>query len=293
MFKKSLLALAVVGFAGVANAGTIASSYDGAELATTPTSSSIEAAQSTTVTADAVLQAGIGGYQVGDTITFQMTGAKIDLATSLSPTLAVSGGAVGVDDITILDITETQVRFTVNDGSVAGGGVLELTGINLDATDLGASSEVSYNAFATNTSGTMFDVSSGAVVADLIKQYSAVVTTKLDGVIDVTADRQSLALNGTDAFSGQLINEDTLVITVTQDAGGTIVNPVNGTYTITAAEGFSWLDEAADASDDDTAATPAELKTYFDNAGSALVSGDAFEGASLNESLDTLTIQQA
>jgi hypothetical protein len=135
----------------------------------------------------------------------------------------------------------------------------------------------------------VFDVSSGAVVADLVKQYSAVVTTKLDGIIDVTKDRQSLAENAEDGFTGEDEDADTLVITVTQDATGTVVNPVNGTYTITAAEGFAWLDAAADTTDDDdTAATSGQLDTYL--SANFVGTASTFGSASLNASLDTLTI---
>ncbi|MDT0602808.1 hypothetical protein [Thalassotalea castellviae] len=330
MFKKTLLALSIAGIAGFANAGTVvtsvtevangaavacngdavvddtASNVDGVyeatgttnttpavgatcviaeTLVTTPTSSSIEAAQNVAVPANASLVAGIGGYEAGDTITINISGAQIDTATSLSPTLT---DASGVLTINVLDITATAVRFTVTAGTSAGYVILNLTGINLDATGLSASTEVTYDAFATNTSGTDFDVSSGVVVADLVPQYSATVVDSMDGIIDVSADRKSLALNADDAHTGEVLNQDTLAIAVSLDATGTIITPATVEYVFSG--DFSWLETAANTSDDGKAATAAEVQTYLGGGFYTGTGDDTLTSTTLNADMDTLTV---
>jgi hypothetical protein len=285
---------------GVADGTTVASvTYTGIaactvqlpqQTVTTATLHSIEAAQNVAVPANATLVAGIGGYDVGDTITINISGAQIDLATSVAPTLTdLTTGGGGIATIGVLDITASQVRFTITGANnVAGKGALDLTGINLDATGLSSNTEVQYSAFATNTSGTDFDVTSGVVVVNLVPQYSATVTDLLDGIVDVSADRQSLALNADDAHTGEIINQDTLALAVSLDATGTTITPATVAYVISG--NFAWLDGAADTTADATAATPAELATYL---GAGFYTGtgdDTFLSATLNADLDQLTV---
>ncbi|WDE13273.1 hypothetical protein [Thalassomonas haliotis] len=262
-------------------------------ITTAPISSSIEAAQNTLVPVTASLVAGIGGYDVGDTLTFNLTGATIDTANSPAPTLTSNEAGIVIN---VLDITTTTVRFTVDATSnkVSGLGILNLGGVNLDATGLSTSTEVSLSSFATNTSGTQFDVTAAAVVADLVPQYSTEVTTAMDGVIDVSLDRQSLEdVGATDtAGTGEAVDNDTLVLTTTLDATGTTVTP--STITFTFGGDFTWLETVANTSDDSVAATDAEVLLYLDTTQTAafLTGGtdDAMTAASLNEDMDELTI---
>lgn len=250
-------------------------------------SSSLEFAQNGNVPVSATLVAGIGGYDVGDTITINLSGALVDTVVSTLPTL--TSAELGVI-INVLDITTTGVRFTVDATSakISGKGILVLGGVFLDATGLSATTQVSVSAFATNTSGTQFDVTAGVKVADLVPQYSSAVSAKLDGVIDVSADRKSLAVNAADTTTAQAINNDTLTVTVSKDSTGSSITPATVEYAITG--DFSWLDTSADTSADAVAATPAELATYL-TAGFYVGTGDdTFLSATLSAAKDVLTV---
>jgi len=262
------------------------------QASSTPISSSIEAAQNVSVPADATLVSGIGGYDVGDTITIQISGALIDKTATeaLIPSLVDQAGTAVAS---VLDVEPGAVRFTVGTANSAARAIFALTNIVLDATGLSASSEVTYNAFATNTSGTNFDVSTGAVVADLVPQYSATVTTALDGIVDVSQDRQSLAVNSDDNKSSELVDDDTLVVAVSLDATGTVITPSTVNYAISG--NFAWLDALANTSDDGVAATAAEVLAQL-NAGTTFYTGtgdDSLTSATLNADLNVLTVVTA
>lgn len=244
---------------------------------------------------------GIGGYDQEDTITLTFAGAKIDTALSTNPTLTLATGTPGDGDIEILDITETAVRFTVKDaGGVDNDDILTLAGIVLDSTGLSASTDVKLDAFATNTSGTQFDVIPAVSVHQLVPQYSAKVTTKFDGIIDVSEDRQSLALNDADLLNpvagvaDEADDQDTLLIDVDLDATVNEVAAQDITFVVKG--DFAWLAEAADTTANDNApATAAQITTYLNAADVYSTDGGAnFGDASsyaLNDELTELTIK--
>ncbi|MCJ8294469.1 MAG: hypothetical protein MJK15_08695 [Colwellia sp.] len=255
-------------------------------VSTTAISSSIEAAQNIQVIANASIVSGIGGYDVGDTITIAITGATID-KTATEALIPVLNDVSGTATINVLDVEANAVRFTVvGAANTPASVILDLTNVVLDATGLTGETEVSYNAFATNTSGTNFDISSGVVIADLVPQYSATTTVALDGIIDVGQDRQVIADMGAadTAGTGENENEDTLTVTISLDATGTVLVPGETVYTI--GGDFSWMMDADVAGNDDGTVDPAEIATVVTY--SSVQTDDTVTYA-LNEEMNELT----
>jgi hypothetical protein len=231
---------------------------------------------------------GLGGLKDEDTLTINMTGAKIDVAKTLAPSIVVAGdngvsGAGGVvADISfdVLDVAAdgTQVRFTVQSSApgtkaVAPNAILDISGIFLDSTGLSNSTSVALSAFATNTSGTQYDPANAQTVTTLTPQYTAEVTTKFDALIDVSQDRQTFST----------ANADSLTLKVTKNTDNLELTPAEATYAITG--DFSWMkDKSIDANENGTL-TSAELATAVGYAGA-----DAVKSRSLNAAMDTLTI---
>lgn len=229
---------------------------------------------------------GLGGLKDEDTLTINMTGAKIDVAKTLAPTIVVggdngvTGGVVANITFDVLDVAAdgTQVRFTVQSSTpgtiaVAPNAILDISGIFLDSTGLSNSTSVALSAFATNTSGTQYDPANAQTVTTLTPQYTAEVTTKFDALIDVSQDRQTFST----------ANADSLTLKVTKNTDNLELTPAEATYAITG--DFSWMkDKSIDANENGTL-TSAELATAVGYAGA-----DAVKSRSLNAAMDTLTI---
>lgn len=252
-------------------------------LPTTGTSatskSPIEQSAAIIVTADIV--AGAGGYRQEDTITINFS-SPIKTTTIPAMATTAAGGAV----FELLDITANTVRFTVKSGSgdVPAFGILNLTNVQLDTSNLSSGTKVSIDTFATNTSGTNYDVIAATEIHELVPQYSAKVTRKFDGIIDVSADRQSLTAQTSPVDA---LNKDTLIVDVTRDATTNLVTAADTTYTITG--DFAWVADAANTSDDGKAVTAAEVTAYF--AGKTLINGGDATSVVLAEDSDKLYVK--
>ena len=235
-----------------------------ADTASTATAKS-PVEQTATISVGAAIVAGAGGFRQEDTITINFSGAKIKPA--VVPTLVTAAG-VATDHFELLDITDSQVRFTVktqSNGDVPAFAILNLAGVSLDTTGVTTGSKVSIDTFATNTSGTQYDVTAAKAIHELVPQYSMDVDRKFNGIINVSDDRQSLAAE--DGTAGPTINDidqDTLQVEIDLDATTNPVTVADVTFTLTG--DFSWLPEAANASDDGKAATAAEITTYLNAA---------------------------
>ncbi|WP_405598802.1 MULTISPECIES: hypothetical protein [unclassified Pseudoalteromonas] len=233
-----------------------------------------------------VVVAGIGGYKDEDTLTFQISGAKLDTALTTAPTISVgalgqAGAGVTFD---VLDITDSQVRFTVQGATsqtdfVKGNAVLKLAGLFLDSTGLASSTSVNVNSFATNTSGTKFDEASAATIVTLVPQYTAEVTNAFDEMIDVGKDRQEFANGPSDTLNLKVEQN-----TSTTPAGLALVPDV-ATFVVTG--DFSWmLDDDIDLNEDG-ALTTTELAKAVTYAGSASVTKLALNAAKTQLTITT------
>lgn len=250
-----------------------------------------------TIALTASIVSGIGGYAAEDTLTLNFSGAKIDTALTVAPALTQRGTTA----LAILDITDTTVRFTVPAGqTVTPTEILDLTGIFLDSSSLSTATDVKIDMFATNTSSTQYDITAPASVHGIVPQYSTVISRTFNGIINVSDDRQSLldedtaaaaAANGATQTADHL-DQDTMFVTVTMDATTNQVAAADTTLTIKG--DFSWLEEAANTSNDGVAATAAEITTYLNAANIYSYGGAAWGDANsytLNSDLDTLTIK--
>lgn len=235
---------------------------------------------------DPIIVAGIGGYKSEDTITIDLTGAKVDLTETVAPTLSVVG-ADGVSQLladvsfTVLDISENQVRFTLQSTDsladfVVPGAILQLDDVFLDSTGLSTTTAVGVSSFATNTSGTQFDPAANVVITTLVPQYSAEVTNDLDAQIDVGKDRQQFA-------TGPLT--DTLNLAVSKNTVGLELTPAEATYVITG--DFSWMVNDTDDTNKDGKLSSADIANAVTYAG---VVDDTAKSYALNSAMTELTI---
>lgn len=229
----------------------------------TTVKASIEAAQVGAAQLPGVVIAGIGGYEDESTITIDISNAKVDLTKTVAPFLEYSVGsylaadgvtvvpATGVRTIPVLDITETQVRFTVPVGQdVPPLAVISIEDVFLSATGLTGTTVVDIKSKATNTAGLDYDVTDWTPVLELKPQYSAAVSRKYDAIIDVTEQRQSLLPNTT-LSAPDALDEDTFVLDVTQEvtAGiGAELAATGGALSIISqmTGGFGWMDTDGD-----------------------------------------------
>jgi hypothetical protein len=241
-----------------------------------------------TVSIVATIQPGIGGYKIEDTLTLNFTGADIDTTLTTAPKLMVRGGQT----LEVLDITSSTIRFTVPSGGadVLATEILDLSLVTLDSSGLSAATDVKLDTFATNTSGTKYDVAEAVSVHGLVPQYSAAVDYKFNGIIDVSADRQSLVKSATTDTIVDLVDTDTLRVDVDLKATTNFVAPSDITFEIKG--DFAWLNESADTTADGKAATAAEIATYLGDYMS--IDGGATKSApdssSLNKELTSLFI---
>lgn len=235
-----------------------------------------------------IIVAGIGGYRAEDTITVNISGAKIDLTKTTAPTLTVaadgvqkSGAISGAGDTVtfdVLDISANQVRFTVKSSDAAtvtvrGNAMLNLANVFLDSSGLASDTTVAVSSSAKNTSGTDFDPASAATVTTLVTQYSAEVTKKLDAKIDVGTDRQQFE-NGS--------KTDTLTLKVEKKTDNKELVPATTSYTIKG--DFSWMSDDSIDLNKDGKFTTAELQKAVSYAGA-----DTIKSLALNTAKNELT----
>ncbi|MEQ2352716.1 hypothetical protein [Pseudoalteromonas piscicida] len=253
-------------------------------LSTTSVKDGLEYSSVKAIEIKPVIVAGIGGYKDEDTITVNLSGAKVDLTKTTAPTITVGDDGLSTAQANfsfdILDITADRVRFTVQSVNakndfVKGGAVLQLGGIFLDSKGLSSDTAVSVDSFATNTSGTDFDVASARVITTLVNQYTASVSSLLDASIDVGKDRQEFA-NGT---------SDALVVAMKKNTDNLELTPAEVHYTITG--DFSWmLDDDIDTNKDGKLSS-AELGKAVKVAG---LTDDAAKSYAVNTELTKLTV---
>ncbi|EAR28894.1 hypothetical protein PTD2_07619 [Pseudoalteromonas tunicata D2] len=254
-------------------------------LSTTAAKDGLEYTQATALEIKPVIVAGIGGYKAEDTLTFQFSGAKLDLTKTTAPSITVAAAGQAGAGVTfdILDITDSQIRFTVKattpaNDFVRGNGILELSNIFLDSTGLAATTSVMVNSFGTNTSGTKFDESTAATIVSLLPQYTTEVTTLLDADIDVGKDRQQFANN---------LTADVLAVKHTKNpTSANVLVPANTTYVVTG--DFSWAYAPSVDTNKDGKLSSAELMA----ANVAVLAGgdDTVKSLALNATNTELTI---
>lgn len=259
---------------------------------TTPAKDGLEYAGATNIELTPDFIVGLGGLKDEDTITINVSGAKIDTAATTAPMLAVRGdGSVTggtANDITfdILDVAAdgSQVRFTVQSSapgtiSVAGNAILDLSDVFIDSTGLSSTTAVAIESFATNTSGTDYDPSALTTITTLTPQYTAAVTDEYDALIDVGADRQQFESNAT---------TDAMSFSMTKNTTGLELTPATASYVV--AGDFSWFANAAVDANEDGKYSSAEIGNAVAYAGD---NDDAATSFAVNADLNEVTITAA
>lgn len=245
--------------------------------------------------------AGVGGFQLEDTIIFTVTGGVIDEAASAGATLS---GAGGVTDFTLLGVVDNTILFTV-DATQAPRQIVDIAGVVVTPT-AGADS-VSISSVVQNTANVQYDKSAAVEITKIAKQYSATSFVAADGVIDVATDRFDFEANEDDSAdkalalggAGEAIVNDTLVVQVTENTTQGNLTPLSGEVVLSG--NFSWMMDL-DANDDGELSS-AEIEAGFnftpyasvDNLTGALVAGAADDAntagkAELNDEMTELTI---
>lgn len=279
MFKKTLVATAVLAVAGVAQAGTVASTEDSVTsqyLASTGVTSggasNEHRANDVTVTLGAE-------YTSNDTFTLTftaklnsdlpstLTGAPSDLAGNNSDLLGVtfsklSGGNAGDTTATYrltgtsttgLDDSDNNAGFKT---PVTNGQTLTIPAANLDflKADLAAGVKVSFSA-ATNNGATMDTGGGDNRTASLVKVIKQFTTTapSFARVVDVEAQRLSFVdLDKDNAGANDFKVTGTFNIASETTAGNVFARPLAGTEAVTHTllGDFSWIVDTDEDADD-------------------------------------------
>jgi hypothetical protein len=249
---------------------------------------SAEGAAANGVTVTATLITGVGGVTDEDTIIITVSGGLVDEDASAGATLTSLKATPST--FTLLGVVGNQILFTVDSGEQVAREIYDLAGLVVTASD--GATAISLSAATQNTANVQYDTSPSTELVVLETQYSAAIENDFDGIIDVGTARKTLAVNAKDEFTGQIINEDTITVSVEE-------NSVNGNLdsdevVITLEGDFSWMAQL-DTSDDGNDITSGELAAGFTYSSHTTVAlgddgDDAFDEAAINDAMDTLTI---
>jgi hypothetical protein len=213
---------------------------------------SAEGAAANGVVLDVDVITGIGGVAAEQTIIFTVEGGTIDQTLSLGATLTTGDPVSTTSVFTLTGVVGNTILFSANgDYPVAAvqRQILELKGVAV-IPNTGVT-EVTLSAETTNTSGIVVDNADAEGVTNIAAQYSASVPVVLDGVIDVTDERKTLAVIAKDSYNSsepgkqlaEAANEDTLVVKVNVETSQGNLVPTEATITLKGK--FGWMAELA------------------------------------------------
>lgn len=265
MFKKTLVALALTGLAGVANAAKITDTDSVLSLEGIAKLSVVDldvVGAGTSVVAKSTLT-GSTAYQEGDKVSFTFPNDTFAIGTDAK--LAVSdasgvGANLKAKDGAVAYTNGNTVTFTLVGGAgaavVGEDATFTLTGVKLEAANLQAGGKVaaSFKAISTVTGGAFDETKAVGIIAEAKSQYS--LTTAKDGafdaVVDVTKDRLVFSENSvtdtTDELKLSLADDgsENDVVDAYKAKASKIVYTLNGD--------FSFLDTDGDGKVDNTPA---------------------------------------
>jgi hypothetical protein len=218
---------------------------------------SLEGAQANGLIVAATKIAGVGGYSLEDTVRIVVTGGVVNELASAGATLISEEGSSVFELIGVLG---NEILFTVTTQGTpkVPFEIVKIAGLNV--TPNSGVTEISLSAETQNTANVIYDQSPAAKVSELKAQYSSALVSGYDGIIDVSKDRLSLAVNANDAFNvvgnklaapaDQAIDEDTAVLKVSVETSQGNLVPASGDLVIKG--DFAWmadLDVSASADD--------------------------------------------
>lgn len=261
MFKKTLLAVALTGVAGIANAGTLAAPDAAYALEGSVAAATITPANSGALTTGTA-------YVANDVVSFTYTGATVD-ATSVP---VATNATTALNSLSFIDIVNgNTVRFRVDANGVDSGDVINLTGIVFNSTGVTDASSIAVSAVAISTNPVIgnYDASSSAKLITFGNQFD----------VAVTAFDESLALDKSrKEFVGGL--NDTLALAFTDNGGVNAITETTVTHTITG-QNLSYLmdyDLVANGGDGSGTLSAGELATAItvtDGADTTVLAVDA------------------
>jgi len=229
IFKKTLLAAALT--VAAFNASAVVVTATGVNV------SQEGAANETSIAVPAIVATAGAQYTVGDTIVFTFTGAELDTAL-ITPTLTAVLGGGDTATLGFVGATASAVTFRITaqtDGAADGvsyTGATFTTGglVFKTATVVDAAGAITVTHSAANVTGSIVIDNLGtktATVATVVAQFASTVTTKLDGVIDVSNSRQKFVGATTDV----LVVTPTEAVAAVNDANyNSVTHVVKGNF---------------------------------------------------------------
>lgn len=284
LFKNTLIAAAVASATlATANAATITLTGGAAAQ-----DISQEGAASETSIALPNLEITLGDeYAVNDRLILTISGATVESQASAS--LTDAGGNITFGKLA--STTDNTVIFRVTSLADDGAGntqpttnaVLTLSGITLDTDSVVSDAgDVTVTYSGQLSDGSVIESTTAITVVEVTSQFSASVTTPLNGIVDVNADRQLFTA------AGEGTGEDSLVVTPAEVSGLTFAATAT-TLTHTLWGDFSYTDRDGDG-DADASVTPVGT----DDTLSAVTVADDFMSASFTQgvsgSIDAITV---
>jgi hypothetical protein len=234
---------------------------------------SLEGAQADGLTISATKIAGVGGYSLEDTVRITVTGGTVNELASQNAKLNFGlDGAAQVaqgTEFQLIGVLGNDILFTVTAVNTVSATepqvpfeIVTISGLNVTPND--GVTEISLSAETQNTANVIYDTSAEAKVSELKAQYSSALVSGYDGVIDVSKERLSLAVNANDAFNpsaakitpavsstpagAEAIDEDTAVLQVTVETSQG--NLVADSADLVIKGDFSWMADLAGTAGD-------------------------------------------
>lgn len=273
MFKKTLLALALTGFAGVAGAATISTgatvnvSLQGNLAATTPVLNDTDFTTGVVVTSAAT-------YVTNDILEITVSGGEFDKTDT--PTIAFAGtGAAAFVDFS----NDNTVRFRITTDAPAQ--AITVSSFTVKTAGAVDKQDVTFSSRAISVNPLIgaYDATTTAAKAATFRDQVALTPTKLDGEVSTSKGRKQFTTKG-----GHAELADDLVLTLVNNAGDVDgITFTKATHNITG--DFSFLmdyDADKDGAVSETELDSALTITNFDT-----------PNATVNSSLTTVTITES
>jgi len=291
-FNKTLLASAVLAFAGLANAATITPAGFGAPAAA-PAAAFTASAEGFAFEEMISIDAGLGNLQLGITTAVTNVEQDVLVVTFSGATIIKTGANASVPVLPGYDFFDIQgdntIRFRVQTGGVPVATTAQLSGVNLNVAGTAAGSTISVATKVLSLNPVIGEYDAGSRILFSVKnQLSAAITPVLNEVISTQASRKTFVGGAGDAFT----------VTVTDNTAYAFAQPTDASVTAKATHvisgDFSFLrdaDKTAFGGNANGTLSSGEIGTYVVKTGVAAGTVDTFV-YSLSADNTKLTVTQ-
>lgn len=292
VFNKTLLASAVLAFAGLANAATITPAGFGAPAAA-PAAAFTASAEGFAFEEMVTVGPGLGNLQLGITTAVTNVEQDVLVVTFSGATIIKTGANASAPVLPGYDFFDIQgdntIRFRVQTGGVPVATTAQLSGVNLNVagTTAGATISVATKVLSLNPVIGEYDAGS-RVLFSVKNQISAAVNPVLNAVISTQASRKTFVGGGADALTVTLTDNSGYAFALATDA------TVNAKATHVLSGDFGFLrdaDKTAFGGNANGSLSSAEIATYVAKTGVANGTVDTFTFA-LSADNSKLTVTQ-